>query len=75
MFHFICLDSQLTNTNKKSNFVDSRRLTLMACEEILFVTAERHGWLMKVSHLHWLKAMNIQEVLTYQVDKIFKEIG
>lgn len=47
----------------------------MACEEILFVTAERHGWLMKVSHLHWLKAMNIQEVLTYQVDKIFKEIG
>lgn len=36
----------------------------MACEEISFVTAERHGWLMKVSHLHWLKAMNIQEVLT-----------
>lgn len=29
-----------------------------------FGTAEGHGWLMKVSHLRWLKAMNIQEVLT-----------
>lgn len=33
--------------HKVSDFVDSRRLTLKPWEEILCVTAERHGWLVK----------------------------